>query len=141
MRGELGDKFQILVLVISVVFLFLVLEMVRRRKLVERYALLWMFAAVALLVLAIWRDLLEMAADAAGILSPVNALFAFAFGGSLILLLHFSVATSRLSEESKILAQEVARLDLELRAARAAQANGAVVEPAEEPARTQVPPG
>ena len=41
-----------------------------------------------------------------------------------LLLLNFSVITSRLSEETKILAQEVARLDAELRAKRGAGANG-----------------
>ena len=68
-------------------------------------------AAVALLVLAIWSDLLNSAADCVGIEVPANALFLAAFGVVFVLLLHFSVATSRLGEETKILAQEVARLD------------------------------
>ena len=48
---------------------------------------------------------------------PANGLFLAAFAVAFLLLLHFSVATSRLSEQTKILAQEVARLDGELRAA------------------------
>ena len=47
-----------------------------------------------------------------------------ALGVVFVLLLHFSIATSRLSEETKILAQEVARLDAEAKAAREASANG-----------------
>ena len=96
----------------------MVLELVRRRRLVERYALLWMLVSVALLVLAIWNQLLASAADLLHIEVPANFLFIAAFGVAFVLLLHFSVATSRLSEETKILAQEVARLDEELRAAR-----------------------
>jgi hypothetical protein len=91
---------------------------VRRRRLAERYALLWMSAAVALLVLAIWRDGLDVLADLMGIADPANAIFILALGVTFILLLHFSVATSRLAEETKILAQEVARLDQELRSER-----------------------
>jgi len=66
------------------------------------------------------RDL----ADAIGVISPPNALFLIALGVVFVLLLHFSIATSRLSEETKILAQEVARLDAEARAAREALPNG-----------------
>ena len=94
------------------------LELVRRRRLAERYALLWMLAALALLVLAIWTDGLDVIADLMGIQEPANAIFILAFGVIFILLLHFSVAISRLAEETKILAQENARLDLELREAR-----------------------
>jgi hypothetical protein len=103
------------------------LELVRRRRLVERYALLWMSAALGLLVLAIWTDGLEVIADVMGITEPANAIFILAFGVVFLLLLNFSVATSRLSEETKILAQEAARLDHDLRVARGetAGANGA----------------
>jgi hypothetical protein len=117
-------RVQIVAVIVTAVILGVVLELVRRRRLVERYALLWMSAAVALLVLAVWRGALNLLADLLGIAFPPNALFLVAFGVVLILLLHFSIATSRLSEETKILAQEIARLDEELRAMRTAAPNG-----------------
>jgi hypothetical protein len=83
-----------------------------------------MSVAVALLLLAVWTDLLDWTADRVGIADPSNALFLAAFGVAFVLLLHFSVATSRLGEESKILAQEVARLDEQLRRLGAPGANG-----------------
>jgi hypothetical protein len=112
--SEIETKVQIVALLATLALLILVLELVRRRRLAERYALLWMSAAVALLVLAIWRDGLDVLADLMGIADPANALFILALGVTFVLLLHFSVATSRLAEETKILAQEVARLDQEL---------------------------
>jgi hypothetical protein len=124
-EGGLDTRVQIVAIVVTVLLFGLILELVRRRRLVERYALLWMVAAVALLVLAIWRDLLEIGSDALGIAVPANALFLVAFAVVFVLLLHFSVATSRLGDETKILAQEVARLDEELRRLRAGSANGA----------------
>jgi hypothetical protein len=124
-EGGLDTRVQIVAIVVTVLLFALVLELVRRRRLVERYALLWMVAAVALLLLAIWRDLLEIGSDALGIAVPANALFLVAFAVIFVLLLHFSVATSRLGDETKILAQEVARLDEELRRMRAGSANGA----------------
>jgi hypothetical protein len=120
----LDTQIQIIAVIVTGAMFLVVLELVRRRRLVERYALLWMLAALGLVVLAVWRDLLDIAADMLGIADPPNALFIVAFGIAYVLLLHFSVATSRLSEETKILAQEVARLDAELRRERAASRNG-----------------
>jgi hypothetical protein len=111
----LDSTVQIVAVIVTVVLLALVLELVRRRLLVERYALLWMVVAVTLLVLALWTDLLNWASELLGFQVPANFLFVAAFGVIFVLLLHFSVATSRLSEETKILAQQVARLDSELR--------------------------
>lgn len=115
------DDIQLIAIIATVMAFAVVLELVRRRRLVERYALLWMLMAVGLLILAVWRGLLNILADAAGISFPPNALFLAAFGVVFVLLLHFSVATSRLSEEAKMLAQEVARLDAEVRELQAAR--------------------
>ena len=100
------------------IFLF-VLELVRRRRLVERYALLWMTAAFALLILAIWTDGLDVLKDLMGIEDAANAIFILAFGVAFLLLLNFSVVSSRLGEETKILAQEVASLEERLAAEQA----------------------
>jgi len=112
----IGGRIQIAAVAVTLGMFLVVLELVRRRRLIERYALLWMILAATLLVLAIWTDLLSWATNLVGIEVPANGLFIAAFGVAFLLLLHFSVATSRLAEETKILAQEVARLDAELRA-------------------------
>lgn len=116
--SKIETKAQIIALIGTLAFFLLILELVRRRRLVERYALLWMSAAIFLLVLSVWTDGLEVLADAMGIEEPANAIFILAFGAAFLLLLNFSVATSRLSEETKILAQEAARLEQELREMR-----------------------
>jgi hypothetical protein len=115
---KLGSTVRIVAVIATAIALGIVLELVRRRRLVERYALLWMVVGVVLVVLAVWTELLSWLTRLVGIHLPANFLFLTAFGVGFVLLLHFSVAISRLSEETKILAQEVARLDLELRAAR-----------------------
>ena len=133
-------RIQLIAVAVTILIFLLILELVRRRRLVERYALLWMVAALGLVVLAVWRDLLDVAADLIGVAYPPNALFLVAFAVAFILLLHFSVATSRLSEETKILAQEVARLDEELRAARDSKSNGNLAETQErEPTSASTP--
>jgi hypothetical protein len=112
----MDTKLQFVAIVVSSTLVFVVFELLRRRRLIERYALLWLFSSIVLLVLSVWTGLLEIVSDAVGIVYPPNALFAIAFAFVLLLLLHFSLAISRLSGETKVLAQKVARLDNELRA-------------------------
>jgi hypothetical protein len=98
-----------LVAILATAGMFLVVfELVRRRRLMERYALLWLFAATIILVLALWRGALEELAGAFGIIYAPNALFFIALGFIVVLLLHFSAAVSRLSDQSKVLAQRLA---------------------------------
>ena len=108
-------KLQIVAIIASSGLVLIVFELLRRRRLVERYALLWLLSSVVLLGLSVWTGLLEVISKAVGIVYPPNALFMIAFAFVLVLLLHFSIAISRLSGETKVLAQEVARLDKETR--------------------------
>lgn len=135
------DRIQILAIVGSVVLLLAVLELVRRRRLMERYAVLWLLSAVVLVALSIWRNLLEVIASHVGIHYAPNALFLVAFGFVTLLLLHFSLAVSRLAEQSKVLGQYAARLEhrlsqVERRAAEVPHVNGAPAQPVALPRRT-----
>lgn len=89
----------------------LVFEMVRRRYLRERYAILWLVAALLLLILAAWTQLLRLLANAVGIATPSNAFFVVAFAFLLLLLLHFTAVVSRLSDETRVLAQRLSLLE------------------------------
>ena len=80
----------------------------------ERYALLWLFSSLVILGLALWEDALTVLARQVGIVSAPNALFFVAVGFILLLLLHFSAAMSRLSDQSKVLAQRHALLEQRL---------------------------
>jgi len=104
-------RIQVVSLVASSLLLLGILELVRQRRLLERYAILWLFSALVLLGLAVWSGLLETLSNAVGIIYPPNALFLVAFGFVMILLLHFSIAVSRLADQSKVLAQRVALLE------------------------------
>jgi hypothetical protein len=105
---------RIIAILISAGLLLLILELVRRRRLMERYALLWLFSSLLLLVLSVWSGLLNTLASAFGVSYPPSALFAVAFGVVLVLLIHFSLAVSRLSDQNKVLAQRVGLLQHQL---------------------------
>lgn len=98
------------VVVVAILICAVILELIRRKHLMERYAILWLTLGVTLLVLAAWKGLLTTLSHAAGIYYPPAALFAVAFLFVLALLLHFSIVLSRLSDQNRILAQRVALL-------------------------------
>ena len=111
----MDPRLQIVAITGAVALLLLVLELVRRRALMERYALLWVFSSLLVLMLAIWQDALDTLARAMGIAAAPNALFFVAVGFIMVLLLHFSAAMSRLTDQSKVLAQKQALLEQRLR--------------------------
>jgi hypothetical protein len=107
----MDTRLQIVAICATGILLLVLLELVRRRRLLERYALLWLLSALVLLGLSVWGGLLEKLADAIGVAYPPNALFLIAFGFVLVLLLHFSLAVSRLTDQTKVLAQRLALLE------------------------------
>jgi hypothetical protein len=99
----------------SVVLLGVVIELIRSRKLRERYALLWLATAGVILFFAAWRSGLHNLSDLLGVAYPPNALFVLALLFVLVLLLHFSTVISKLSDRSTILTQRLALLEERLR--------------------------
>ena len=120
--GEMGTRVQILAGVASLALLVLVFELVRRRRLMERYALLWLFSCILVLGLAVWKSALEEFASTIGIYYAPSALFAVALALVLVLLLHFSLVVSRLADQSKVLAQKMALLQQRVEELEAEQA-------------------
>jgi hypothetical protein len=108
-------RLQIVAIVGALALLLLVLELVRRRALMERYALLWLLSSLVILGLAVWQGALTLITRQLGIASGPNALFFVAIGFILLLLLHFSAALSRLSDQTKVLAQQHALLEARIR--------------------------
>jgi hypothetical protein len=98
--------------VASLLLLLVVFELIRSRRLRERYALLWLATGVVLLVLSAWRGGLNTIADWVGVTTyPPAVLFAVAALFILLVLLHYSTVISKLSDQSTILAQRVALLE------------------------------
>ena len=98
--------------VASVVLILVVLELIRGRRLKERYALLWLATGAVLLVLSAWREALNTIAGWLGVTGyPPAVLFAVATLFILLVLLHYSTVLSKLTDESVELAQRIALLE------------------------------
>jgi hypothetical protein len=116
--------------VASLVLLAVVFELIRSRRLRERYALLWLVTGVAMLGLSLWRGGLNTIADWFGVETyPPAVLFAVASLFIILVLLHYSTVISKLADQNVILAQRLALLEAELAAERGEAVLGRTIEP------------
>jgi hypothetical protein len=101
----------------SFALVLVVLELIRSRRLRERYALLWLATGIVLTALSAWREGLNTIAGWVGVRGyPPAVLFAVGMLFILAVLLHYSTVISRLSDQNVVLAQRLALLEQELRA-------------------------
>jgi uncharacterized protein DUF2304 len=108
--------------VASVILILVVLELIRGRRLKERYALLWLVTGFVLLVLSAWRGGLNTIAGWLGVSGyPPAILFAAATLFIILVLLHYSTVLSRLTDENVLLAQRLGLLDERVRRIEAPQ--------------------
>ena len=104
----------VLGLIGSIITLALLFELLRRRRLREKYAVFWVVVATATLVIAVFPQTLTAAADLVGVAVPANLLF---FGASMLLLgvsIHQSYEMGRLEDRTRTLAEEIGLLRLEI---------------------------
>jgi hypothetical protein len=121
-------RVSIVAAVAALVLLVAILELIRSRRLQERYAMLWLLTGVVILVLGLWRGLLSKIADFVGIAYPPSALFVLAAFFILLLLLHYSTVISKLSDENRILAQRLALLQNDLEAVKGDDRRGSSLD-------------
>ena len=100
----------------SLILLGGVFQLIRSRRLRERYALLWLLTGLVLLALSAWRGGLNTIAGWVGVTGyPPAVLFAVALLFVLVVLLHYSTVVSRLADQNTVLAQRLALLEEKLR--------------------------
>jgi hypothetical protein len=99
----------------SLGFALLIFELVRRKRLKEKYAILWLTAGLAIFILALSEKLLNSLTHALGIQYPINAVLFIGIFFILLINLHFSLVISNLSEQNKKIAQRIALLEAEIR--------------------------
>jgi cell division protein FtsW (lipid II flippase) len=128
LAGQTPLRISLAAVAASLLLLLVVFELIRSRRLRERYALLWLLTGLVLLVLSAWRGGLNTIAGWFGVQTyPPAVLFAVALLFVLAVLLHYSTVISKISDQNVILAQRLALVELELS------------ERAQEPAAAEAP--
>jgi hypothetical protein len=98
------------VIAVALIVCLLIFELIRRKRLLERYALVWLGAGATVLLLALWKGLLTTLSHAVGVAYPPSTLFVVTFLFVLVMLVNFSTTVSRLSDQNTVLAQRMALL-------------------------------
>ncbi len=98
--------------VVSLLLLLVVFELIRSRRLRERYAILWLATGLVLVVLSAWRGGLNTIARWFGVSTyPPAVLFAVGLLFVILVLLHYSTVISKLADQNTVLAQRLALLE------------------------------
>jgi hypothetical protein len=103
---------QVLAIVMAVVLLVAVLVLLRSYVLFDKYAVIWLIAAVAAIVLSAWPGLLDAVSNFFGIASAINLLFVGAFFVMFLLLMQITLELARTRDELRRTVQRLA-LDVE----------------------------
>ena len=106
----MNPRIQIIAIAGSIAVATFVFELIRRRKLREEYALLWIAGSIVLVGLSLWRGSIDLAARILGVAYPPSVLLLGVVLVGFFLAMHFSIALSRLTEQNKRLTQELALL-------------------------------
>jgi hypothetical protein len=101
---------RIFFVIIGMVILLLVIEYVRTRRLKEQFAILWIMLATGLVLLPIAIEPINWIAQITGTDYPPALLFSLGFFAMFLILIQFSIAISKLSEDAKVITQDLALL-------------------------------
>jgi hypothetical protein len=105
-KVSLTSQTRIIAAALAILFMFLILELIRRDRLQERYSVIWFAAGLAMLAGAAFPGLLRFIADLMGVRDTNVALFSIVLLLLLGLALNFSVIMSRQAAQITRLAQE-----------------------------------
>lgn len=103
--------FQVLYLLVAAVVVLSVFALLRSGHLREKYAALWVFVGLSIVILACAPGILAAIAHTLGFVVPSNFLFVLAIFLLLGVTLHHSLELTRLEDETRTLAENVAILN------------------------------
>jgi hypothetical protein len=108
MENIVPAKAQLISIFASFCFLAYITFLIVRGRLRAEYSTIWIVSSLILIIFSFWRSGLELLANWLGVYAGINLAFAGAIFAILIYLLHLSIVASRLSEQNKALAQQIA---------------------------------
>jgi hypothetical protein len=104
------EKIQIISIIGSILFLFFIFELIKRRLIKEAYSILWLFFGILFLFISLWKNGVDWFAKIVGIYYPPAMLLLFLILAVIFVLIQFSVVVSKQADQIRKLAQELALL-------------------------------
>ena len=102
---------KIFALLTSFLLFIIIIYLVKKGKLREEYSWLWLLTSLVILTLVIWYDLLLLLTKLIGAVLPTTTLFIFGIIFLVLIILHFTIKISALTNQIKNLAQKISLLE------------------------------
>jgi hypothetical protein len=118
---------------LCVIFLVWVVALLRKKRLKEKYATLWILLAFGVAIIGAFPKLTVLLANAVGVQLPVNLVFAAAIFFLLICCVQLSANVSKLEEDIRTLTEELALTNAELHSIRGGTSSRVVIPDEEQP--------
>jgi hypothetical protein len=103
-------RIQIITIIVSLLFLLYIARLIIKGKLREEYSIVWCVCTLILVIFSFWRNGLQVMSKLFGVFEAPNLVFTACIFAILIYLLHLSVISSKLYEQNKKMAQDIAML-------------------------------
>lgn len=98
-----------------IVYFWLILKYIRQRRLLLKYALLWIFSGIIMIALVIFPKLLDVFIHLVGIQTPMYGLFIVVMSFAIIVLMSLTIIVSELNKKIKVLTQKMAIYEKQIR--------------------------
>lgn len=111
----MNSALRIFLITIILIYLIVIIDLLKRKKLNLKYSLTWLFSSLFLLLLVIFPNIVYKFSDFIGIVTPVNVVFVVEAIFVLMILLSLTTIVSYLNEQNRKLAQVIALLEKRVR--------------------------
>lgn len=104
------NQVQYIAIAFSLILFFVILFLIRKRRIKEEYSLMWLLFSLVFIVFALWRKGLDVVSGFLGIAYPPAAMLLILLMAIFLIMIEFSMIISKLADKNKNLAQEIALL-------------------------------
>jgi len=108
------NRIQVITIFVTIALLLYISRLIIKGKLREEYSIVWCISTLVLIIFSFWRDGLAVVSKLFGVIEPPNLIFTACMFVVIIYLLHLSVVASKLQNQNKSMAQQIAQLKQKL---------------------------
>ena len=103
---------------VAIIILVIIVDLVRRKKLMEEFSWLWLLAGISIVTIVIWENLLSLITRITGIVEPTSVVFFFGIVFLIVLNLQLSIKLSKSRDEIKNIVQRISLHEHDLESIR-----------------------
>lgn len=106
---------RLLTLICTIIYFAVIISLLRKKRLMLKYSMLWLLAGAVFMLIALFPQLLVFITSIAGIEVPSNGLFAMCIFFSVLILISLTVIVSEINMRFNTLVQKIAMMEKRIR--------------------------